>query len=313
MNIIQKILASVLAVGVLGISGYMVVDHFLDSKPDISSNPEIITADYQNLLTEAEQLKAFAGSDCANKKDILKQMDDIEKKLADLGNRKKSWLDSVPKLPELTPEMLGQEDPRGRPGSEIPELSSDIPALPEVEIEVLGSEAPELTSDVPSLPEMNIEVVDSEYIPELPEINTGRPGYEVPELTPDVPALPEIDEMDIINPDEYIFQMEDYENKIKNILQELNTLCKEEEATKKKVISDKCSDACQRYKDCAAYGEATSEDLSDAYSTCMEECATWPKDMVKCINTIEIKKPNDCVSFLNCQLPQFYEETYGVQ
>jgi hypothetical protein len=32
--------------------------------------------------------------------------------------------------------------------------------------------------------------------------------------------------------------------------------------------------------------------------------------MVKCINAIDINVPNDCVGFLNCQLPQYYEEKY---
>ena len=99
------------------------------------------------------------------------------------------------------------------------------------------------------------------------------------------------------------------ERKIKNLLQELKTLCPEEE--NKKVISDKCSDACQRHKDCAAYTEdVTAADLTDAYNTCMEECPTWPKGMIKCINAVDIKTPNDCVSFVQCQVPQLYEERY---
>ena len=83
-------------------------------------------------------------------------------------------------------------------------------------------------------------------------------------------------------------------------MEELKSLCSEDEQDKKKVVSDKCSDACQRYKDCAAYGDdATPADLNDAYATCIEECATWPKDMVKCINAVDIKVPNDCVGFLH--------------
>jgi len=50
--------------------------------------------------------------------------------------------------------------------------------------------------------------------------------------------------------------------------------------------------------------------LTDAYNTCMEECPTWPKEMIKCINAVDIKTPNDCVSFVQCQLPQLYEERY---
>jgi len=87
-------------------------------------------------------------------------------------------------------------------------------------------------------------------------------------------------------------------------------LCKEEEPTTK-VVSDKCSDACQRYEDCASYTEdVTASDLDDAYNTCMEECGAWQKEMIQCINTIDIQTPNDCMGFVQCQLPQYYEEKY---
>jgi hypothetical protein len=254
---------------------------------------------------------------------------------------------NVPPLPDITPDNI-IESPI-RPGSEVPELTADVPPLPDIDfdnIEIIeapirpGLEAPELTPNVPPLPDVKIEVIGepSEYIPEMPEINTGRPGSEVPELTSDVPPLPEIDsdsieiidspgipgseipeltsdvpplpeisEDAIIDPNEYIFQMDDYEQKIQALLQELKDLCKEDP----KVTSDKCSDACKRYKDCAAYTEDVTEaDLIDAYDTCMEECVTWPQEKIKCINAITIKAPNDCVSFVNCQLPQHYEETY---
>ncbi len=245
---------------------------------------------------------------------MAKQIKSLEDELADLADRKQDWLDNVPQLPEGEPTSV---TPEGRPSSEVPELTSDVPPLPELGpdvVEVLGSEVPELTSDIPSLPDINIQVVDDfgrpvEYVPELPELNTGRPGSEVPELTSDIPSLPEIDEMNIVDPNEPIIKMAELEQKIKNLLQELKTLCPEEE--NKKAISDKCSDACQRHKDCAAYTEdVTVADLTDAYNTCMEECPTWPKEMIKCINAVDIKTPNDCVSFVQCQLPQLYEERY---
>jgi len=170
---------------------------------------------------------------------------------------------------------------------------------------------PELTPNVPPLPEINIETIEpADYIPEMPEINPGRPGSEVPELASDVPPLPEINEADIIDSNEPIFQMEDAAQKINDILQRLKALCRED-APAKKPVSDKCSDACQRHKECAAFTEdATPADLNDAYNTCMEECAAWPVEMVKCINAIDINVPNDCAGFLNCQLPQYYEEKY---
>lgn len=245
MSIIQKIIASALGVIVLGASGYFISDYFSKQNNSLDT-PEKIVSDYKDLLAEAEQLKALAGNSCDNKKDINQKIESLEKKLADLAERKKQWLDNVPKLPDVEPEILDQ----------------------------------------------------------------GRPGSEVPELTPDVPPLPEIDEINIIDPNENIFQIENCEQKINNILQQLKTLCQDEESAPKPV-SDKCSDACQRYKSCASFTEdVTPADLNDAYNTCMEECATWPKEMIKCINAINIKVPNDCVSFVQCQLPQFYEEKY---
>ncbi|MFA7654378.1 MAG: hypothetical protein WCX97_05110 [Candidatus Magasanikbacteria bacterium] len=313
MSVIQKILISVSSVAVLGVVGYFIFGYPPDSKQNSSSNPENIVSDYQNLLTEAEQLQIFVGANCDNKNDINKKIQTMEKQLANLADRKKDWLDNVPKLPDVEPEIINSENPLGRPGSEVPELSSDVPPLPDVGLEntgAHGSQVPELSSDVPPLPDIGIDSIDSEYIPEMPELNTGRPGSEVPELSSDVPPLPDIDEANVIDPNEYIFQIEESEKKIKDILQALKALCQaEEKEPAKKVISDKCSDACQRYKDCAAYTEdATSADLNDAYSTCMEECPTWSKEMIKCINTIDIRAANDCVSFVQCQLPQFYEE-----
>ncbi|GMX57805.1 MAG TPA: hypothetical protein PKK37_03120 [Candidatus Pacearchaeota archaeon] len=314
MSIIQKVIMGAAAVA-LAVGGYFAANYFSDAnQKNTLDTPERIAADYQNLLDEAKRLEAAAGADCGNKKDINRQIEALENKLADLDARKKQWLDSVPELPDVELEIRDQNDPN-RPGSQVPELSSDVPPLPDVNVEVIpGSEVPELTSDVPPLPEINIELIESaDYIPEMPEIpeiNPGRPGSEVPELTSDVPPLPEIDEADIINPDEPIFQMEDAGQKINNILQRLKALC-QEDAPVKKPVSDKCSDACQRHKDCAAFTEdATPADLNDAYSTCMEECVAWPVEMVKCINAIDINVPNDCVGFLNCQLPQYYEEKY---
>lgn len=343
MGIIQKVVMGAAVLVALAAAGFFAANHFSDSnQKNTLDSPQSIAADYRKLLDEANRLEAAAGADCGDKKDINRQIEALENKLADLDARKKQWLDSVPELPDVEPEIRDQNDPN-RPGSQVPELSSDVPPLPDVNVEVIpgsevpeltpdvpplpeidpnsiiieetpGSQVPELTPDAPPLPEINIETIEpADYIPEMPEIpeiNPGRPGSEVPELTSDVPPLPEIDEADIINPDEPIFQMEDAAQKINDILQQLKALC-QEDAPAKKPVSDKCRDACQRHKECAAFTEdATPADLNDAYNTCMEECAAWPVEMVKCINAIDINVPNDCVGFLNCQLPQYYEEKY---
>jgi len=317
MNTIQKIIIGSLSAVVLAVAGYFIADNLLDSQQKKSDTPEKIVADYQDLQAEAERLQMFVDPDCKNRKDVNDRIKEMEKKLADLVERKKQWLDNVPQLPEVEPEILTAENQPGRPGSEVPTLDSDVPPLPDIDpIMEPGSEVPELTSDVPPLPDLDIQVVDDsgkpvEYIPEMPEINTGRPGSEVPTLDSDVPPLPQINVTNIVDPSEPILQITASEQKIMDILETLKDWCQEEEQPKK-IISDKCSDACERHKDCAAYTEdVTAADLADAYNACLEECPTWPKEMIKCINAIDIKNPNDCVSFVQCQLPQFYQEKYG--
>src|SRR3989339_564418 len=248
---------------ILAIGGYLAISSLSGERPGGGNSPERIVADYRDLLAAAEGLRSSAGSACENKQDLDTKIASLEEQLADLADRKKDWLNNVPKLPDAEPEQSP-----GRPGSDVPELTSDVPPLPEIN--------------------------DADIV------------------NPDVPALPKIDNADIINPDEHIFQMAELERQIGDILQELKTICPDEQApAKKRAVSDKCSDACQRHRDCAAYTEdATPADLKDAYDTCLEECAAWPKEMVKCINKTDIKTPNDCVSFLNCRLPQYYEEKY---
>ncbi len=310
----KKIILGALSVLILGVAGYFIMDGNLNSKQKQIDTPEKIVADYQDLQAGVERLQVMVGTNCDNKKDVNDRIAEIEKKLADLAERKKEWLSNSPKLPEIDSEALGV------PGTQVPELSSDAPALPNFDpdseyIRKLpelnpgrpGTEVPELSSDVPALPDID---PDGEYIPEMPELNPGRPGTEVPELSSDAPVLPDIDNIDVIDPNEPIFQMGESEQKIIAVLQALKDLCQDEKLPKK-VISDKCTDACQKHKDCAAYTEdVTSADLKDAYDTCMEECPTWTKEIVKCINAVDIKTPNDCVSFVQCQLPQFYEEKY---
>lgn len=333
----KKVLIGALAAAALGAGAYLLPGSGLGG----SGKPEDIAADYRDLLAEAESLRSAAGVACADRKSLNQQIEDLENELSRLESRKKKWLDSAPELPEAEPEKINQENPLGRPGSEVPELSSDAPPLPDMEPETIGSQVPELSSDVPPLPDISLESIDSEFTPELPEINTGRPGSEIPELSSDAPPLPdigsesidvqgrpgsqvpelgsdapplpEIDELDIFDPDDPFSQMQDFGQRIGQILEELRALCQEDEATpaRKKPVSDKCSDACKQYKDCAAYTEdITPADLEDVYATCIEECAGWPTEMVKCINAIEIKIPNDCVGFLSCRLPQYYEEKY---
>ena len=160
MGIIQKVIMAAAAVA-LAVGGYFAANHFSDSnQKNTLDSPQNIAADYQKLLDEVNRLEVAAGADCGNKKDINRQIEALENKLADLDARKKQWLDSVPELPDVELEIRDQNDPN-RPGSQVPELSSDVPPLPDVNVEVIpGSEVPELTSDVPPLPEINIELIE---------------------------------------------------------------------------------------------------------------------------------------------------------
>jgi len=78
---------------VLAIGGYFAANHFSDAnQKNTLDTPERIAADYQNLLDEAKRLEAAAGADCGDKKDINRQIEELENKLADLEARKKQWL-----------------------------------------------------------------------------------------------------------------------------------------------------------------------------------------------------------------------------
>ncbi|MFH0891622.1 MAG: hypothetical protein V1867_02475 [Candidatus Falkowbacteria bacterium] len=280
MSTIKKVIMAFSAVVVLGLGGFLASEHFSDSGRERSGGSGNIVADYKDLLNEAERLKALAGENCENKKDMNQRIDGLEEKLADLAARKKAWLDNnpAPADGEFIPPIPGSEpldmvEPVPGPSGSADVDYGDIPPIP-------GSEPLDMSESDP------VPSADGEFIPPIP-------GSEPLDMV-------EPSDFDMINTIE------------KDIISELNSLkalCNDEE--KKKAISDKCGDACQRHKDCAAYTEdATPGDLNDAYDACMEECAAWPKEMIKCINAIDIKAPNDCVSFLNCRVPQFFEEKY---
>lgn len=347
MNTSQKIIVGAAVVAITGGGLFALWNRYADPVKTVSpTNPEGIVADFAKLLNRVEELYQRVGENCDAAESVNHELAFLEKELADLSKRKQAWLDAVPPLPEMKVEVALDD----KPGSQTPELDNtayqnlnkpkkEIPPLPDLNPQVVsesrpGSEVPDLDETayrypIPPLPNIEVETAPEDkmyqdrYIPEVPEISqvndSRRPGSEVPELTSGVPPLPDIGNVTVIDSSEPIYQMASYEHKIKTLLGAIKDLCKKEEpkaivSDKPKVISDKCEDACRRDKACAAFTEGvTPSDLQDAYDTCMEECLNqpWPKEMIKCMNSVEIKKPNDCVQFIQCQLPQFYENKYN--
>jgi len=98
------------------------------------------------------------------------------------------------------------------------------------------------------------------------------------------------------------------EEQIKATLNNLKSICekKDEAPQQKEVISDSCDSACKKYSDCAGFTEdATKQDQQDAYDSCMEECKSWSKETVICINKKSIKNPADCGYLSQCALKEY--------
>ena len=209
-------------------------------------------------------------SDCSNK-NLSQDIKNLEEKLSKLNKRAKTWWENRPKLPDIPSDII---DEQNKTEIESPKLTDEQEK--QIKEDLFGSK--ESSNNVPPLPDLNeedIEMVD----------------YDIEKLK----NLP---------------------TKIKSIidtLKKLNDTCNKKAMD---AISDKCEDACTRYKKCAAWSDATAEDLADAYDSCMVECTGsetppgWSKKVIKCINAVEIKKPNDCVIFVNCQLPEQIENKY---
>lgn len=62
-----------------------------------------------------------------------------------------------------------------------------------------------------------------------------------------------------------------------------------------------CESVCQKYADCAGFGEGVTEaDQKDAYESCMIECPSWSAKGLVCMDSKEIKEPIDCTSLSLC-------------
>ena len=212
-----------------------------------------------------------SSSDCSNK-NLSQDIKNLEEKLSKLNKRAKAWWESRPKLPDLPSDII---DEQNKTKIESPRLTDEQEK--QIEEDLFGSK----------------------------------------ESSKNAPPLPNLNEEDIEMVDYDIEKLKNLPTKIKSIidtLKKLNDTCNKKAMD---AISDKCEDACVKYKKCAAWSDATAEDLADAYDSCMVECTGsetplgWSKKVIKCINAVEIKKPNDCVIFVNCQLPEQMENKYA--
>jgi hypothetical protein len=67
-----------------------------------------------------------------------------------------------------------------------------------------------------------------------------------------------------------------------------------------------CQIPCEKYKKCAGYGDdATTEDMAEAYNSCMEVCQEWSDSTITCINQKSINAPIDCMHLSNCALQEY--------
>lgn len=126
---------------------------------------------------------------------------------------------------------------------------------------------------------------EKEYIP--------RPGEQVPDLSdPDY--------------DNTLWQINVLEKEMLTELNNLKSLCDNQEKDKKEIISTSCVEACKKYSECTHYTEDTTEqDRRDAYDSCMIECADWSDKTKICINKKTIKTVSDCTNLSMCALAEY--------
>ena len=150
-----------------------------------------------------------------------------------------------------------------------------------------------------------IEVKEEEYIPRL--------GEQVPDLwEPDpiqqeeyIPRLGE-QSLDFIENTSILSEITVLEEEILTELNNLKSLCDNQEKKKKEIISNSCIDACKKYSECTHYTQDTTEqDRKDAYDSCMIECADWSNKTKICINKKPIKTVSDCTNLSICALSEY--------
>jgi len=305
MTLIQKILIGVAAMIIAGGSVYLAFNQ-INKEEFKNDNLQKIVADYESLLNEAEKIQT-SSSDCSNK-NLSQDIKNLEEKLSKLNKRAKTWWENRPKLPDIPSDII---DEQNKTEIESPKLTDEQEK--QIKEDLFGSK--ESSNKVPPLPDLPEEVkIESPKLTDEQEKQIKEDLFGSKESSNKVPPLPDLN-IEVVDYD--IEKLKNLPTKIKNIidtLKKLNDTCNKKAMD---AVSDKCEDACARYKKCAAWpDDATPEDLADAYDSCMVECTGsetppgWSKKVIKCINAVEIKKPNDCVVFVNCQLPEQIENKY---
>jgi len=308
MTLIQKILIGTAAMMIVGGSAYLAFNQ-INKEQSKHDNLEKIVKAYEDLLNEAEKIQT-SSSDCSNK-NLSQDIKNLEEKLSKLNKRAKAWWESRPKLPDLPSDII---DEQNKTKIESPRLTDEQEK--QIEEDLFGSK--ESSKNAPPLPDLfGNSKIESPRLTDEQEKQIEEDLFGSKESSKNAPPLPDLNEEDIEMVDYDIEKLKNLPTKIKSIidtLKKLNDTCNKKAMD---AISDKCEDACVRYKKCAAWSDATAEDLADAYDSCMVECTGsetppgWSKKVIKCINAVEIKKPNDCVIFVNCQLPEQMENKYA--
>jgi len=303
---------------------------------------EDLLKEYQKFSEEVKDSKTTSDlvASCENSQNFNKAIQDLEKKLATLQQRKNDILYSdtqeeyIPKLGEQTPDLNNPETDSTEQEEYIPKLGehpldfdgNKLPIEDKEYIPRLGEQAPDLGDPelisteqeeyIPKLGEHPLDfdgnklpIEDKEYIPRLGE---QAPDLGDPELisTEQEEYIPKLGEqpLNFIEDTNTLSHINLLEEEIIEQIKNMKSLCdkEEEQQEEKKIISKSCEDACKKYSECTHYTEDTTEqDRKDAYDSCMIECATWSDETKTCINKKSIKQPADCANLSMCALAEY--------
>ena len=241
-------------------------------------------------------------------------------------NKEKSKNDNLEKIAADYQSLLNEAERIQTHSSDCSNknLSQDIKNLEE-KLSKLNKRAKAWWDSRPKLPDLPSDIIDEQNKTEIesPKLTDEQQRKIEEDLfgsqksSNNAPPMPDLNEKDIEIVDYNIEKLKNLPTKIKNIIENLKKINNECNKKAMDSISDKCEDACARYKKCATWSDATAEDLADAYDSCMIECTGselppgWSKKTIKCINAVEIKNPNDCVVFTTCQMPEAMENKYN--
>jgi len=248
----------------------------IDTLDDLVKDYQELSEDVKLSKTKSDLLAA-----CENPGGFNKQIQELENTLARLRQRKNDITN--------TPIEVKEEEYIPRLGEQVPDLWEPDPIQQEEYIPKPGQFPLDLDGNI-------VIENEKEYIPRL--------GEQVPDLwEPDpiqqeeyIPRLGE-QSLDFIENTSILSEITVLEEEILTELNNLKSLCDNQEKKKKEIISNSCIDACKKYSECTHYTQDTTEqDRKDAYDSCMIECADWSNKTKICINKKPIKTVSDCTN-----------------